>query len=70
MSADGAESLSSDGAESLSSDLVSRSVNYHGHTLLKQLTTAYPKDIASLNLKDVDYKVYKARIPEVRWVLG
>ncbi|XP_071551092.1 uncharacterized protein [Panulirus ornatus] len=51
--------------EPINSDMVTRSVNFHGHQLLKELTAAYPREVEGLNLKDVDYKVYKARVPEV-----
>ncbi|XP_042883023.1 tetratricopeptide repeat protein 14-like isoform X2 [Penaeus japonicus] len=51
-------------AVSLNSDLVTRSVNFHGHALLKQLTTDHPKDITQLNLKEVNYAAYKAHLLE------
>ncbi|XP_069944557.1 tetratricopeptide repeat protein 14 [Cherax quadricarinatus] len=50
----------------LSSNLVTQSINFHGHQLLKQLTASHPKDIETLNLKEVDYNVCKARVPEIR----
>ena len=56
------------GTDPLSNTLVTRTVNFHGHQLLKQLTSSYPKDFEALNLKEVDYKVYRARIPEIRFV--
>lgn len=51
----------------LSQEMVGRSVNFHGHQLLKQLTNSHPQDVEALNLKDIDYKVFRARIPEIRW---
>ncbi|XP_063852100.1 E3 ubiquitin-protein ligase RBBP6-like isoform X2 [Scylla paramamosain] len=53
------------GIDPLSCTLVTQCVNFHGHQLLKQLTSSHPKDFETLNLKEVDYKVYKARIPEI-----
>lgn len=52
----------------LSSKLVTQSVNFHGHLLLKQLTSSHAKDVESLDMKEVDYKVYRARNPEIRFV--
>ncbi|XP_042240388.1 tetratricopeptide repeat protein 14-like isoform X2 [Homarus americanus] len=53
------------GTAPLCSNMVSQSINFHGHQLLKQLTTSHPKDLETLNLKDIDYNVYKARVHEV-----
>ncbi|XP_050718862.1 tetratricopeptide repeat protein 14-like isoform X3 [Eriocheir sinensis] len=53
------------GTDPLSSKLVTQSVNFHGHLLLKQLTSSHSKDVESLNMKEVNYKIYRARNPEI-----
>ena len=50
----------------LNSDLLGRSINYHGHCLFKKLAKDNIKTIKAVDMGAIDYKVYQARIPEIK----
>ena len=53
----------------LDEELIVKSINYHGHGLLKNFTKEQPDELGSMKLSNIDYRVQQARIPEIKLVI-